>query len=358
MFIFMYNSLERYFEQKEKINLAALDAFEQNFGRAPVSNDFVPVKGLDEEFKVPKFSPESIIESDPDEQIEEAKEQLRLPEEKELTWDDIKAQNARQKSATPKTVKDNVKMFFEDEKNDSPVPMRAEVPSEEKVSWEEPEKIIQNIDLGPAPVYNATKLSRFVHLDFKGAPPKMYYLEKFIRNVTQWGATGLLVEYENTFPYSGDYKNLRGRFSYKEDDIKKINQVAKEQKLEVILYISLFDDLDFLLKHAEFKKYRDNQKYAEMINPLHDGVVDFVTGLAENQLKLQPNVKTIHIGCRKPMMLGWSLISKQWMHRNEKNLQQLYLDFIIRVVKSVKSKLKGKISEQFDKCLRSPSIYC
>ena len=48
MFIFMYNSLERYFEQKEKINLAALDAFEQNFGRAPVSNDFVPIKELGE----------------------------------------------------------------------------------------------------------------------------------------------------------------------------------------------------------------------------------------------------------------------------------------------------------------------
>ena len=44
----MYNSLERYFEQKEKINLAALDAFEQNFGRAPVSNDFVPIKELGE----------------------------------------------------------------------------------------------------------------------------------------------------------------------------------------------------------------------------------------------------------------------------------------------------------------------
>ena len=97
----------------------------------------------------------------------------------------------------------------------------------------------------------------------------------------------------------------------------------------------------FFLKHSQFKKFRDNQKYTEMINPLHDGVVELLTSLVQNQLKLHPNVKTVHIGCRKPMMLGWSLISKQWMHRNEKNLQQLYLDYVLRIVKSVKSKLKG-----------------
>ena len=230
-------------------------------------------------------------------------------------------------------------MFWEEGK-DSPVPRKKNDDSD-KVSWEEPEHIIQKIDLGPAPVYNASQLARFVHFDFKGAPPKLYYLERMIKNVTQWGATGLLLEYENTFPYTNDFKILRGRFSYKEDDIKKINQIAQDQNLDVILYISLFDELDFVLKHSQFKKFRDNQKYTEMVNPLHDGVVELLTSLVQNQLKLHPDVKTIHIGCRKPMMLGWSLISKQWMHRNEKNLQQLYLDYVLRIVKNVKSKLKG-----------------
>ena len=346
MFIFMYNSLERYFEQKEKINLAALDAFEQNFGRAPVSNDFVPIRELDADLQPSVIVNAPTLEVDEsDVDNDEVKQQLKLPEEKSLPWEEIRAENARQKSATPKTVKEtNVKMFWEEDK-DSPVPQKKPYHNDEsdKVSWEEPEHIIQKVDLGPAPVYNATQLARFVHFDFKGAPPKLYYLERMIKNVTQWGATGLLLEYENTFPYTDDFKVLRGRFSYKEDDVKKINQLASDQNLDVILYISLFDELDFLLKHSQFKKYRDNQKYTEMINPLHDGVVDLLTNLVLNQLKLHPKVKTVHIGCRKPMMLGWSLISKQWMHRNEKNLQQLYLDYVLRVVRSVKAKCKGML---------------
>ena len=33
MTIFMYNWLDRYFEQKQKLQLAAIEAFEQNIGR-------------------------------------------------------------------------------------------------------------------------------------------------------------------------------------------------------------------------------------------------------------------------------------------------------------------------------------
>ena len=40
-------------------------------------------------------------------------------------------------------------------------------------------------------------------------------------------------------------------------------------------------------------------------------------------------------------MLGWSLLSKQWMHRHQKNLDGLYLDFVTRLIESIKSKFKG-----------------
>jgi hypothetical protein len=44
---------------------------------------------------------------------------------------------------------------------------------------------------------------RIVHFDLKGAAPKVDYFIDLIRLVKQLGGTGLLIEWEDTFPYEG-----------------------------------------------------------------------------------------------------------------------------------------------------------
>ena len=44
---------------------------------------------------------------------------------------------------------------------------------------------------------------RIVHFDLKGAPPTMDYMKKVVRLSKQLGATGVLIEYEDMFPWTG-----------------------------------------------------------------------------------------------------------------------------------------------------------
>ena len=99
---------------------------------------------------------------------------------------------------------------------------------------------------------------------------KLEYLTQLFPKLKEWGATGVLIEYEDAFPFEGSLAKLKGTFSYKKEDVQKINQLAKANDLTVIPYLSLFDDLDFVLRHADFKKYREMPKYSEMISPLHE----------------------------------------------------------------------------------------
>ena len=45
-----------------------------------------------------------------------------------------------------------------------------------------------------------------VHLDLKGAPPKLTYLKNLFPLFASAGATTVLIEYEDMFPFKGDIR--------------------------------------------------------------------------------------------------------------------------------------------------------
>ena len=44
-------------------------------------------------------------------------------------------------------------------------------------------------------------LGLLVHIDMKGGPPRPQYLLQLLPLLKQWGATGLLIEWEDMFPW-------------------------------------------------------------------------------------------------------------------------------------------------------------
>ena len=60
---------------------------------------------------------------------------------------------------------------------------------------------------------------RLVHFDLKGAPPKMEYLLKIVPMLVKLGATGLLIEYEDMFPYEGVLKSTSASNHYTKAEV-------------------------------------------------------------------------------------------------------------------------------------------
>lgn len=105
---------------------------------------------------------------------------------------------------------------------------------------------------------------RIVHLDLKGAPPKVYYFEQFFRLISRLGATGILIEWEDMFPYTGMLADCRNGNAYTEAEVKMIFGWAKENNLEIIPLVQTFGHLEWVLKHEKFAHLREIERYAQV----------------------------------------------------------------------------------------------
>lgn len=108
------------------------------------------------------------------------------------------------------------------------------------------------------------KLERIVHIDLKGAPPKMSYFEQFIPLLKENGATGVLLEYEDMFPYEGSLAQARHGNAYSLNDVKHLKELCKNNSLKIMPLVQTYGHLEWVLKLDKFKHLRDNSEYPQV----------------------------------------------------------------------------------------------
>ncbi|KAK9890873.1 hypothetical protein WA026_012217 [Henosepilachna vigintioctopunctata] len=145
---------------------------------------------------------------------------------------------------------------------------------------------------------------RIVHLDLKGAPPLISYFRRFFPFIRNLGATGLLIEYEDMFPFDGVLKNLSAKNSYTKAQIIEILNLAAESHLEVIPLIQTFGHLEFALKLQDFSKLREIPNIPQALCPNRNGTLDFIREMVNQIMALHPNINHLHIGCDEVYQIG------------------------------------------------------
>lgn len=175
---------------------------------------------------------------------------------------------------------------------------------------------------------------KLVHLDLKGAPTKMDYLIEMLPRFAKWGATGLLVEYEDVFPYNGKYEVLSAKNSYNEDEIKHFLELAGENNLVVIPLVQTFGHLEFVLKHKAFSHLRETEHFTNSLCPNNKESVPMVLELIDEVLALHPGLKWFHIGGDEV----WNLKTCSVCMKDEHNKSQLFILHMLPILKHLQSK--------------------
>ncbi|XP_046632739.1 hexosaminidase D-like isoform X2 [Daphnia pulicaria] len=177
---------------------------------------------------------------------------------------------------------------------------------------------------------------RLVHFDLKGAPPKIDYLQQLIPLIVQLGGTGLLIEYEDMFPYEGDLKSISASNHYTRAEIRSLLNVAEAYKLEVIPLVQTFGHLEYALKLPQFSHLRENPAVPQAVCPSQNESFVLIQNLVDQIMSMHEGIKYLHIGCDEVFHMAECAICSL------KPKDDLFLSHVHRVASYVNNKYKVK----------------
>ncbi|TKC53412.1 hypothetical protein EI555_014866, partial [Monodon monoceros] len=178
---------------------------------------------------------------------------------------------------------------------------------------------------------------RLVHLDLKGAPPRVCYLSEIFPLFHALGANGLLIEYEDMFPYEGHLRLLRAKHAYSPSEIKEILHQATLNELEVIPLVQTFGHMEFVLKHEALAHLREVALFPNTLNPHKAESLALVGAMIDQVMALHPGARWLHIGCDEVYYLGEGEDSRQWLQQEPNTRAELCLSYMEAVASHVQA---------------------
>ncbi|KAK9502167.1 hypothetical protein O3M35_012751 [Rhynocoris fuscipes] len=194
---------------------------------------------------------------------------------------------------------------------------------------------------------------RLVHVDLKGAPPKISYYREFFPFIKTLGATGVLMEYEDMFPYSID---ISANNAYTINDIKEIIKYANQTGLEVIPLIQTFGHLEFVLKLDKFKHLREVFKYPQAICPSDNETYSVLVTMIDDIVRAHDGIRYLHIGSDEVYQLGECPLCRKKLSNYKWSRSALFLDHLSTIARYVKDHYPGLTSLVWDDQLRTLSV--
>lgn len=87
-------------------------------------------------------------------------------------------------------------------------------------------------------------MQRLVHIDMKGGTPTPEFLVRCMPFLRDWGATGVLIEWEDMLPYTGKLAVLQHQNAYNKEQVQQVLDAAAAVKLIVVPLVQAIGDME------------------------------------------------------------------------------------------------------------------
>ncbi|XP_046959942.1 hexosaminidase D-like [Vanessa cardui] len=206
-------------------------------------------------------------------------------------------------------------------------------------------------------------MHKILHLDLKGAPMKIPFLEQVLKAAYKWGCTGVLIEWEDTFPYTGDIAEIgsngtsNGDNMYTREEVKHIIKCTYDLGFDAIQLIQTIGHMEFVLKHPKFKHLREERKTPSVLCPSRPESLVLVKDMVRQALDVQPDARYIHIGADEVWHIAACDECKKRAIMSEYGVASLFLEHICEIVAFVKKHAPVRVIVlMWDDMLRSINV--
>ncbi|RNA40912.1 Hexosaminidase D [Brachionus plicatilis] len=181
-------------------------------------------------------------------------------------------------------------------------------------------------------------MQKLVHLDLKGSPPKLNYLKELIPFMKKSGATGVIIEYEDFFPYKDDLESVTNQNHYTNQELKQIFDLLKQNQMSLIPLIQTYGHMEFVLKLKQFSHLRESPEHYQVITPcLNESYSKVLYKMIDQILEIHPEeLEYIHIGCDEVFFINQNDACKKMPHLQ--TTKDFFIYHVTNLVNYVKSK--------------------
>ncbi|XGW05836.1 hypothetical protein V3C99_016304 [Haemonchus contortus] len=181
-----------------------------------------------------------------------------------------------------------------------------------------------------------------VHFDLKGAPPKVGYFLSLLQLVADAGATGILIEWEDMFPWSGELEIVKSTNAYTVKEVQHILKKAQSLGLEVIPLVQTFGHMEWILKYEEFRFLRDDDRYPQVICLGNKKAMNLIKEAIRQvvDIHLPYGIQHFHIGADEAFKYGTCSDSLKLLKKYDK-VEDIAMKHIVAVAKYAMSITEG-----------------